>query len=114
RRASGNDNLIFAAPRARMRSMLRIAISLACGLSCLFAGRVDADLLEYVQRPDPATRWEKRSDRETGGVRGVEIDLVSQTWQGSPWRHRLRITIPSQPASSDLALLVVTGGANSW
>ena len=42
---------------------------------------------------------------------GIEIDaeLVSQTWRGVVWRHELRVVVPSRPAASDLAVLVVGG-----
>ncbi|MGH7897033.1 MAG: PhoPQ-activated protein PqaA family protein, partial [Candidatus Binatia bacterium] len=83
-------------------------------LGFVFGGRAEADLLDYVKRPEPAARWEKRSDRVSDGVRIIEVELVSQVWQDAPWRHRLRLSLPSRPSESDLAVLVVTGGSRSW
>ena len=81
-------------------------------LAMLLAGFavVDAgELVDFVARADPSIRWLKRSEREIGTVREIDAELVSQTWRGVVWRHELRVVVPSRPAASHLAVLVVGG-----
>jgi PhoPQ-activated pathogenicity-related protein len=74
-----------------------------------------AELLDYVDRPDSSTRWEKLSERRTGDTRVVEAELISQTWRGSVWRHALRVAVPPNPAHPELAVLIIGGdGARAY
>jgi PhoPQ-activated pathogenicity-related protein len=66
-------------------------------------------LVEFVRRPDPATRWEAASQGEEDGTSQIDATLVSGTWRGGVWRHDLRITRPARLAHPDLAVLVVAG-----
>jgi PhoPQ-activated pathogenicity-related protein len=68
-----------------------------------------SELVDFVARSDPATRWLKRSERDVGGAREIVAELVSQAWRGVAWRHDLRVVVPSRRAVGDLAVLVVGG-----
>jgi PhoPQ-activated pathogenicity-related protein len=78
---------------------------LLAGVAIVDAG----ELMDFVSRADPSTRWLKRSEREIGTVREIDAELVSQTWRGVVWRHELRVFVPSRPTARDLAVLVVGG-----
>ncbi len=64
------------------------------------------ELTDYLQKPDPSYTW---SVQEKGDFR-TTLRLVSQTWQGIPWEHSLVVIKPRKPYSTELAILVLTGG----
>jgi PhoPQ-activated pathogenicity-related protein len=68
-----------------------------------------SELVDFVTRSDPATRWLKQSEREIGGAREIVAELVSQAWRGVAWRHELRVVVPPKRAGGDLAVLVIGG-----
>lgn len=61
----------------------------------------------YMARPDDSFRW-TRSELEG---RDFVLDMTSQTWQGIPWRHNVRVTHPDRPAQGAIPTMVlfVTG-----
>jgi PhoPQ-activated pathogenicity-related protein len=80
------------------------------GLGVLPAG---ADLLEYVQKADPAFAFTLQSTTPAGPVTLYNIKLTSQTWQGITWQHWLTVIRPTDVKHGDKALLFVTGGKNT-
>jgi PhoPQ-activated pathogenicity-related protein len=102
RRSAGRGSTGFSR-RARHAAGIALAI--------LLAGSVAAasELVDFVTRSDPATRWLKQSERESGGAREIIAELVSQAWRGVAWRHELRVVVPPRRAAGDLAVLVVGG-----
>ena len=85
-----------------------------CGLFVV-AGTVPAaraDLKGYVAKPDATFRWTKRAEGEVNGVRIVELRLISQTWRGIEWKHRLFVARPRDPITTSQALMVISG--SSW
>lgn len=64
-----------------------------------------SELSNYVSRRDESFKWSVRSRQRDIS----EFELVSQTWQGKPWRHSLAIVEPEKVDHKDVALLVVTG-----
>jgi PhoPQ-activated pathogenicity-related protein len=76
-------------------------------------GTAHADLFDYLRRPDPSFRWEKRGEKRVDGVIVVDLHLVSQTWQGIVWEHRLQWFVPEQPTYPDFCLLLNTGGGGN-
>jgi len=93
-----------------MTRIARIALRISL-LLLLHVGAAFAELPDFVTHADPATRWVKTSDGSSRGARVLEIELTSQTWRGSPWRHPLTIIRPESVRHPDLALLVVSGDA---
>ena len=69
-----------------------------------------ADLLEYVGRPDPAYKWEKRSEKQADFGTITDLHLTSQVWQGITWEHRLQVFRPKTLAFPDACVLLITGG----
>ncbi len=80
----------------------------------LFATPAGADLFSYVGRRDPETRWRKASEESAGGERVIVLELVSQVWRGSSWKHEVRVVQPETEAPSDVVLLVVSGAPAGW
>ena len=69
---------------------------------------VAADVLSYVRQPDDAYRWQVGA-KVLGGA--VNLDLVSQRWQGSEWKHTITVFRPQRVTQPDVAMLLITGGS---
>ena len=75
------------------------------------AGRpAKADLAAYLAKPEPVYKWEKRGEMAVEGGTGYDLHLVSQTWQGNVWEHRLILFIPKENRYPHLCTLYNTGG----
>jgi PhoPQ-activated pathogenicity-related protein len=71
-----------------------------------------ADLFQYLQRDTGASSWEIVRDLKLkDGTREVLIDLHSQTWQGIPWKHKLRVLVPKNLAKPEMKTLLIVGGS---
>lgn len=81
-----------------------------CGgfLSQVSAATEAAPLTRYLRAPDASFRWQIDAANDLG-PREHLLDMVSQTWRGIPWKHRLLIVEPSRRKHSDAALLLITG-----
>ncbi len=70
-------------------------------------------LSEMVMRRDSSFQWEIEHRGELEGCAYLQIDLISQRWQGTPWRHALFILNPPEVSSDQThALMMIAGG--SW
>jgi PhoPQ-activated pathogenicity-related protein len=68
----------------------------------------------YVQRDQPSFRWELTGEVDLlPEVKAYQIDMVSQTWRGMQWTHRLNVVVPpaatGERARTGHAILVITG-----
>ncbi|MCW3098316.1 MAG: PhoPQ-activated pathogenicity-related protein [Chthonomonadaceae bacterium] len=65
------------------------------------------ELSDYVERPDNAYRYTILAEEQLG--RGIlyDLELISQMWQGIPWRHRLQVFVPEEATVADIALLTI-------
>jgi PhoPQ-activated pathogenicity-related protein len=87
------------------RAVLASLITFGVGLP------LHADLLSYVAKPDPAYKWEKRSEKQQGVFGTItDLRLVSQVWQGIAWEHRVQVFRPKQLKTPDACGLLITGG----
>lgn len=77
------------------------------------APRALADLDAYFKKPEPAYRWEKREQTTIAGSTVYNLHLVSQTWQGIVWEHRLQIFRPENLAYPRFCVLLNTGGSGN-
>jgi len=91
-----------------MRIRRAIGLSILAGLA--FVARVSGDLTEYVKKAEPDYSWriEKTDKLSTGTV--YTIHLVSQTWQGIKWEHKLLVLQPKDVKPISSMLLLNTGG----
>jgi PhoPQ-activated pathogenicity-related protein len=79
-------------------------------LVALFAGLpARADLLDYVRRPDPAFAWKLTDTRRATQGTSYTLELVSQSWKGTLWRHELEVHVPTK-VEGRTALLFISGG----
>lgn len=72
-----------------------------------------ADLAAYLARPEPAYKWEKRGEKRLPGGTVYDLHLISQTWQGRNWEHRLQILRPDTVSHPDFCVLLNTGGSGN-
>ena len=90
--------------------MKRIA-AIAAAAFCLIASMsARADLDAYLKRPEPAFKWEKEGESKANGCAITTLHLVSQTWQGKNWEHKLQIFRPETIAHPHFCALLNTGG----
>ena len=83
---------------------------MACGLFALPAAGVRADLLEYVQKPEPHFAWKLKQKIETPLGVVYDIEMTSQTWEGIDWTHQLQVYQPKNVKPNAVMLLYNTGG----
>jgi PhoPQ-activated pathogenicity-related protein len=69
-----------------------------------------ADLLKYVQSPEPEFSWKIENRIARGGGTIYDIKLVSQVWQGIKWTHQLQVYQPKGVAPQATMLVYNTGG----
>jgi PhoPQ-activated pathogenicity-related protein len=80
----------------------------------IVAGRGFADpLADYVRRPDKVFAWKILSRNELpGGVEFARVELTSQTWRGTVWKHQLTFLKPKEMKPKPTALIYVSGRYN--
>jgi PhoPQ-activated pathogenicity-related protein len=91
-----------------MRRLLLLAFA-----ALLLPAPARADLDAYLKKPEPAYRWEKKGEQVIDGCRVYDLQLVSQTWQGLTWEHRLQVFRPEKLEFPDFCTLYNTGGGGS-
>jgi PhoPQ-activated pathogenicity-related protein len=79
----------------------------------LLAGTARADLFAYLARPEPEFHWEIAGITNTPAGSLTRVRLVSQVWQGIPWRHSLQIYRPLNARSGRPVILQISGGHNA-
>src|SRR5690606_10223397 len=68
-------------------------------------------LVDYVRAPDDSFSWSLHARYEVPGAEIVELRLVSQTWRGIEWKHRLHLVKPDNvEATSTQGFLFIGGG----
>jgi PhoPQ-activated pathogenicity-related protein len=89
--------------------MIRLIAAVVPLLLAPLAAR--AGLPEYVKKAEPNFTWkiEKTDKLLTGTV--YTIQMVSQTWQGINWQHKLLVLQPKDVKPAETMLLINTGGA---
>jgi PhoPQ-activated pathogenicity-related protein len=68
------------------------------------------DLVNYVRAPDDSFRWKKENHQETETGTVYTLDLVSQTWHGIVWDHKLQIFVPKGASITETVVLWNQGG----
>ena len=83
---------------------------LACGLAAFLPAAARADLLDYVQKPEPHYAWKlkQKIDSPLGVI--YDLELTSQTWEGIDWTHALQVYQPKDVDPTPVMLLFNTGG----
>ncbi len=79
-------------------------------LALLVAPPARANLDEFLAKPEPAYRWEKKGEKTVSGCTVTELFLVSQEWHGKPWEHRLFFIRPEKVEFPSFCSLYNAGG----
>ncbi len=95
------------------RRFLSIFVGSALTGGLPVAAHVEGGLKGYLARPEPAYKWEKRSEKKLAGGMIYDLWLVSQTWHDEIWEHRLQLFIPENVMASDFCTLLNTGGGGN-
>jgi PhoPQ-activated pathogenicity-related protein len=66
----------------------------------------------FLQKPEPAFKWSDSSQFAGDGF--ANLRLVSQTWQGRDWSHRLQIFKPTRVDFPDAAVINISYGSGSF
>ncbi len=82
-------------------------------LAFLLVTPARADLVDYVQRPEPKFAWKLNQTIETADGVIYDLEMTSQVWQDIPWQHQLQVYQPKGVAPSATMLLWNTGGKSS-
>ncbi len=82
---------------------------LAASLTLAWQAAVPGELDAYVSRVDSAFRWKTIGSSTSK----LTIELISQRWQGEPWRHELIQVNPRRVEHRGQAILVITGGKSN-
>lgn len=93
-----------------MRMRCAAAVVVALGLAGVPAR---ADLLEYVNKPEPRFAWRLKGQRELLGAKVYDLELTSQVWQSIPWTHDLVVLVPPGVEPAATMLLYNQGGKAS-
>ncbi len=69
-----------------------------------------ADLLEYIQKPEPHFAWKLKQKIENAAGVIYDIEMTSQKWEGIDWTHQLQVYQPKDVNPNAVMLLFNTGG----
>jgi PhoPQ-activated pathogenicity-related protein len=92
------------------RSMVVLTSFTVLGLG-LFAVPSQADLEQYVRKPEVQFGWKLKEKIEQSGDRIYDLHFVSQSWQENAWEHQLQVYQPRTVAPNATIFLWVTGGS---
>jgi PhoPQ-activated pathogenicity-related protein len=92
-----------------VRLWSRTFVALVVTLCFMPAGR--ADLLQYIERPEPQFSWKVEKKFHTaGGSTVYDLKLVSQVWHDVKWTHQLQVYQPAGINPRSTMLMYNTGG----
>ncbi|MCH9655220.1 MAG: PhoPQ-activated pathogenicity-related family protein [Planctomycetes bacterium] len=76
------------------------------------ANDIPKAFFNYIEREEPAYKWEIHDSFSHDGVTTYPVELTSQTWQGLTWKHWLYLIEPDNVRIKSKVLLFVSGGSN--
>lgn len=68
-------------------------------------------LESYIAKPDSAFQWSVTDSFELENVKGYQLIMTSQKWQGITWKHQLTVFVPTEIEHKG-SLLFISGGSN--
>ncbi len=71
------------------------------------------EIFNYVSKKEPSYSWKLVKTKTNPGKSKIyELKLISQTWRGIVWKHRLRIVIPAKVNKNNcLAAFMIAGSS---
>ena len=108
-------NVSDLARRIRFAAWLWLLVVVAHAASLQAAEKsaspeIPPELANYVNRPEPKSRWELRDKKTVDGTTIYTLNLVSQEWQSVVWEHDLQIFQPAGTVPTATMLLWNQGG----
>ena len=67
----------------------------------------------FLEKPEPVNKWSDASAQFRGDG-FANLRLISQTWQGRDWSHRLQIFKPTRVDFPDAAVINISYGSGSF
>jgi PhoPQ-activated pathogenicity-related protein len=111
---ANNVRRIMMSGRKMMRNrFLGLALGGLIALGVCAPATARADFQEYLKKPEPVYKWEKRGETKVDGATIYELHLVSQEWQGHVWEHKVQIFRPDNLKYPHFCTLLNTGGSGS-
>lgn len=71
--------------------------------TALIRSDIPHELYDYLSRKDSAFKYGFRNEAKG------EIEMISQVWQGKPWKHTILMRQPSKLQTRGTAILFITG-----
>ncbi|MFT6881117.1 MAG: PhoPQ-activated pathogenicity-related protein, partial [Arcticibacterium sp.] len=68
-------------------------------------------LESYIAKPDTAFQWSVTDSFELESIKGYQLIMTSQVWQGITWKHQLTVFVPTEVDYTS-SLLFISGGKN--
>ena len=68
------------------------------------------ELVDYVTKTDDSFSWKLAGKKTSTAGTIYEIDLISQTWHGIAWDHKLQVFVPAAAKPQATMVLYNTGG----
>lgn len=68
-------------------------------------------LESYIAKPDTAFQWSVTDSFELESIKGYQLIMTSQVWQGITWKHQLTVFVPTEVDYTN-SLLFISGGKN--
>jgi PhoPQ-activated pathogenicity-related protein len=79
-------------------------------LCAAFLTTARADLATYVARPEIEAKWTVKAKADVGPCEVIQLELISQVWEGITWKHDLVLFRPKDVPASDTVFLLNSGG----
>src|ERR1043165_1313766 len=98
-------------PMRIVHPVRRLWLSMA--LLVVVTGNSQANVVEYVKKPDEVFSWKLKSKTVLPEGMVYDIHLVSQTWQGIIWEHQLQVYLPKGVKPTRTMFLWNQGGKSS-
>lgn len=100
------------APQRLARVLLAASLALAAAPTAIAApdSPPERALADYVAEPDSSYTWREHARYDVPGAEIVELRLISQTWRGIEWKHRLHLVKPDGVAAGARQGFLFIGG----
>lgn len=79
-------------------------------LLAIGASTAGADLFTYINKKDDSFSWKLLKKTETPDGTIYDLQMVSQTWQGIKWEHKMQVYLPKGVKPGKKMLLWNQGG----
>ena len=92
------------------RSLFALLLAVVPGLARAESPPPPSDLTDYVGKEDKSFAWKSADKTMTDAGSVTTIDLVSQTWQGIKWEHKLQVFVAKDAKPTATVVLWNQGG----